>query len=258
MNRMDRNGHGSGKASETDIQAVRRTAEILDLFSVHRSRVTAQQAALLLDLNRTTAHRYLVSMEKAGLVQRHGSEYSVGRLVVQAASTHLGCIQLMRAAPAHMRILADHAELTCALSLWGRAGPVVVHVAEDHGHELVLTVPIGTQLNIFSAHAQVWLAFGHDQLAGQRLIAMLPPAQCSELTQRVEETRSSGLGLNVTSGYVAVAAPIHADSEVQGVVAVLGGSALLPPTRESSQAKALQDCVERISADMALWRDTTA
>ncbi len=236
----------------TDIQAVGRTAQILALLGPHREHLTAQSTAELTKLNRTTAHRYLSSMEQAGILERDGSTYTSGPLLSQLSSFHLGKKQLMSVAPPKMAELVRQTTLTSALSVYGANGPVVVHVEENRSNEVLLTVPLGTQLDLFSAHAQVWFAFGADQIAANRVINMLPQSHRTELESLIEQARDSGLGLRALndSGYVAVAAPIWSGTTLRATVAVVGTPILLPADRESNAARTLRQCAESISNDL--------
>lgn len=67
----------TGAASNGDIQAVSRTAQILTLFGPETPEVTVAEAAERLGLNRTTLHRYFVSLEAAGLLERTEERNSV-------------------------------------------------------------------------------------------------------------------------------------------------------------------------------------
>lgn len=247
--------HDSGS---TDIQAVGRTAQILALLGPHREHLTAQSTAELTKLNRTTAHRYLSSMEQSGLLEREGSRYTVGPLLSQLSSFHLGKQLLMSVAPPKMAELVRQTKLTCALSVYGANGPVVVHVEENRSNEILLTVPLGTQLDMFSAHAQVWLAFATDQIAASRVINMLPNSHRTELESLVDQARDTGLGLRALneSGYVAVAAPIWSGTTLRATVALVGTPILLPADRESSAAQALRQCTESISDELGQLRTT--
>lgn len=241
--------HSSG---QSDIQAVGRTAQILSLLGPHREHLTAQSVAELTKLNRTTAHRYLLSMEQSGLLERDGSRYTAGPLVSQLASFHLGRKRLMSVAPPKMAELVRKTNLTCALSVYGANGPVVIHVEENRTHEILLTVPLGTQLDLFSAHAQVWMAFGADQIGASRTMSMLPTNHRTELKSLVSDARESGLGVRALSesGYVAVAAPIWSGTSLTASLAVTGTPIMLPDSRDSDAALALGDCARTISNEM--------
>ena len=76
-------------ARSMDIQAVTRAAQVLALFDTKRSELTVAAVAKELGMNRTTAHRYLTSMEHAGLLVRNGNGYEAGPLVIQVGGVVL-------------------------------------------------------------------------------------------------------------------------------------------------------------------------
>lgn len=237
--------------ASTDIQAVGRTAQILSLLGPHREHLTAQTTAELSKLNRTTAHRYLASMEQSGLLERNGSKYTVGPLLAQLTAFHQGKKQLMNVAPKKMAELVRSTGLTSALSVYGSNGPVVVHVEENHSDEILLTVPLGTQLDLYSAHAQIWLAYGADRLVATRTMNMLPAEHRRELDSLVAESYETGLGLRSSdSGYVAIAAPIWSGSNVQATLALLGTPIMLPAKRDTDVAELLKECARAISTEL--------
>ncbi len=234
-----------------DIQAVGRTAQILSLLGLHREHVTAQTTAELTKLNRTTAHRYLSSMEQAGLLERLGPKYTAGPLLAQLSAFHQGRKQLMSVAPPRMAELVRSTGLTSALSIYGSNGPVVIHTEENHTDEILLTVPLGTQLDMFSAHAQVWLAHGAHQAAEARTMSMLPAEHRRELDSLVEETRTTGVGLRSSdSGYVAIAAPIWSGTNIRATLALLGTPIVLPAKRDTAIAEELRTCAQAISIEL--------
>lgn len=234
-----------------DIQAVGRTAQILSLLGPHREHMTAQTTAELTKLNRTTAHRYLSSMEQSGLLERIGSKYTAGPLLAQLSAFHHGQQQLMTVAPPKMAEMVRTTRLTSALSIYGSNGPVVVHVEENHSDEILLTVPLGTQLDMFSAHAQVWLAHGAHRIAETRTMSMLPPEHRRELASLVDDARETGIGLRSSdSGYVAIAAPIWSGRTLHATLALLGTPIMLPAERGTDTAEALKECAQAISAEL--------
>lgn len=237
-----------------DIQAVSRAAQILALLGPHRERVDAQEAAMLTGLNRTTAHRYLMSMAGAGLLVRHDGRFGVGPLVAQLGAHHLGRQEVLRVAPPLMRALADETRLTCALSVRGVDGAVIVHVEEDTSFDgLTLTVPIGARLDALSAHGQVWAAFAGARFGLTRDRAGAVRGSRQEVDELVRATRDAGVGLRATedSVFVAIAAPVIVDGEVVAAMSLLGTPTSLPPERDGRAAKALLESAAAIGAALA-------
>jgi DNA-binding IclR family transcriptional regulator len=239
-------------ARSMDIQAVTKAAQVLALFDTKRSELTVAAVAKELGMNRTTAHRYLTSMEHAGLLVRNGNGYEAGPLVIQVGALGLGRRTLLQVAPDHLRALRDRVQLTVSLSTWGVNGPVIVHVEEDHSRELLLTVALGTQLHMEAAHTQIWLAFGDDPLRTERVMAMASPETRDRMKRDIDAARTNRLAVRTSpaEGYVAVAAPVFDHTGLTGVVAVLGTQNTMREPLDGPQAAALRDAAERLSAEL--------
>ncbi|WP_432791706.1 hypothetical protein QYM46_02160 [Brevibacterium sp. K11IcPPYGO002] len=151
-----------------------------------------------------------------------------------------------------MSELVRQTGLTCALSVYGSNGPVVIHIEENRTSEIMLTVPLGTQLDLYSAHAQIWLAYGADQIGASRLLSMLPTDHRAELESLISDARDSGIGLRALndSGYVAVSAPIWSGTSLVATLATMGTPIMLPDSRDSHAALALTECAKAISEEM--------
>jgi DNA-binding IclR family transcriptional regulator len=233
-----------------DIQAVGKAAQVLALFDTQRPELSVAAVAKELRMNRTTAHRYLTSMEHAGLLARTPAGYEAGPLVIQVGALGLGRRTLLQVAPEHLRALRDRVHLTTTISTWGMNGPVIVHVEEDHSRELLLTVALGTQLHLEAAHSQIWLAFGDDPLRAERLLAMVSPESRDRIERSIEVARSRGLAVRTSpaEGYVAVAAPVFDRTGLVGAMAVLGTQHTLDEPVDGPQAEALVAAAEGLSA----------
>ena len=109
------------------IQSIDRAANVLSLFDQNTRTLTAALVSERLGLNRTTAHRYLQSLQSSGFLD---GSYGLGPLVDQLSALLAGRQQLLGLAPAIMRQLSDHTGLTCVLSFLGRTGAVVTLVEE--------------------------------------------------------------------------------------------------------------------------------
>jgi DNA-binding IclR family transcriptional regulator len=225
-------------------------AQVLALLDTSRSELTVAGVARALRMNRTTAHRYLTSMEHAGLLARTTSGYQTGPLVVQVGAQALGRRTLLQVAPEHMRALRDRIHLTVTVSTWGVSGPVVVLVEEDHSRELLLTVAVGTQLHLEAAHSLTWLAFGNDPLRVERTLAMVAPEARERIEREMAAARERGLAVRISpaEGYVAVAAPVFDRAGLAGAMAVLGTLNTLQDPIQGTQAQALGESAAALSA----------
>src|SRR6478736_3895692 len=111
--------------SASDIQAVTRAAQILQLFGPNRPQLTAAEAADLLNLNRSTVYRYCNSLVAAGLLERGHAigSFIPGGLLLQLGAFAMSQRKVLDLAPAVMRDLSFGAHMTAVLSLWGSGGP---------------------------------------------------------------------------------------------------------------------------------------
>src|SRR5690606_13411790 len=116
----------------------------------------------------------LQSLQSSGFLDH---AYGPGPLLDQLAAFISGRQQILAIAPAIMRQLSDRTGLTVVLSFLGRSGAVVSLVEEAAGGSVVLTVPIGTVLEIKAAQSRVLLAFQSDPAVVTRLHAVLDPDQ---------------------------------------------------------------------------------
>lgn len=237
-----------------DIQAVRRVADIIGLFSLTTPRMTVAEAAQRVGLNRTTVHRYFSSMVAAGLLERDPEEPSSfvpGSLVLQLGAVAQGQRRVLEIAPRHMRELSNEVELTTVLSLWGRTGPVVSLVAETMHSPILVTVRVGTQLSLESAQTRVFLAFFQSSEYVESWIADHPSPDLSDVRASMAEARATGTcrALQPTVDGVVVAAPIFDHGRIAASIAVVGTRSSLP-TGNRTKERALTRAALAITEEM--------
>lgn len=237
-----------------DIQAVSRVGQILTLFAPQSTELASTEIADRLDLNRTTAYRYCMSLVGAGLLERGSSGgFIPGALLMQLGALALGRRDVVDLAPPHMRELARRTGLTSVLGLWGTSGAVVSRIEEDTASGLLVTVRVGTQLSLDTAQSHLFLAFNHDQLQVDRLMANLPGADRDKLIEKIDYAREhrfafhEGAGM---SGIAVIAAPVFADYGICAAIALIGTDKKLPLTMESNAATLLVDSARRLSEEL--------
>lgn len=247
-------GSEIGTASNGDIRAVSRTAQILTLFGPGTPEITVAEAAERLGLNRTTLHRYFASLEGAGLLERteRSSVFTPGRLMLQLGAFAIGRRKVIQLATPHMRDLTRTTGLTVVLSLWGPSGPVVSHVEDDESHGTIVTVRVGVQLPLNTAQALVFLAFLPDQLTADRLLGTLPADQRMHVRERIAGIRERGLTGPVLNarGISVIAAPVFDDSAICATLAFVGTAHLLPVDACAREMALLSGTAARVTAEM--------
>ena len=215
------------------IQSIERAAMILALFDQHTRALTPALVAERLGLNRTTAHRYLQSLQASGFLN---PAYGPGPLIDQLSSLVSTRQQILSVAPTVMRQLSDQTGLTAVLSFLGRSGAVVSIVEEANAGTIVLTVRVGTLLELKAAQSRVLLAFQSDPNVVSRLHAELNGIEArheqAELTVvRRDRVAWADLG---RVGLASVAVPVFGTTDVHAAMALLGTTTMLPPSELSS------------------------
>jgi DNA-binding IclR family transcriptional regulator len=235
----------SGSGGTGDIQAVQRVGQLLALFTVNRPRLTVAEAASLVGMNRSTVSRYFGSLVLAGVLERSREEqaaYQPGPLLVQLGAVAQGQRRVLDIAPIHMRRLSRETGLTSVLSLWGSAGPVVSLVRELGTSPILVTVRVGTVLDMDSAQGQLFLRYSTD------------PAERRRVEADVAGVVALGLARAPApiGGLSILAAPVFDDHDVAATIAVVG----VEPD-DTEIATALRCAAFRVTVELGgteVWR----
>lgn len=232
---------------KNSIQSIERAADVLSLFDRHTRSLTPALVAERLGLNRTTAHRYLQSLQGSGFLDANNG---LGPLFDQLAPLISGRQQVLQLAPAVMRQLSDRTGLTVVLSFLGRDGAVVTLVEEASTGTIILTVRVGTVLELRAAQSRVLLAFQNDPGVVQRFHASLTPAEARQESlelARVRRERIAWADLGRV-GLSSAAAPVFGPHDIQAAMGILGTSAVLPShDSKGENARLLREAAEKLS-----------
>jgi DNA-binding IclR family transcriptional regulator len=229
------------------IQSIERAAAVLSLLDQDTRTLTAVIVAERLGLNRTTAHRYLLSLQKSGFL---GPGYGPGPLLDQLTALSSPRQRILDFAPSILRQLADQTGLTSVLSVLGRTGVVVTRVEEATAGTVVLTIPVGTVLELRAAQTRVLLAFQSDPSVVRRLHAPLDADEArleSDCLARVRRDRLAWADLG-RAGIASVAVPVFGSRDVQAAMGLLGTAAMLESdAAESMPVARLREAAEKLS-----------
>jgi len=239
-----------------DIQAVQRVGQLLGLFTVYRPRLSVAEAAALVGLNRSTVSRYFGSLVLAGVLERSHDDptvYEPGPLLLQLGAVAQGQRRVLDLAPRHMRRLSRETGLTVVLSLLGTAGPVVTLVSEIGTIPILVTVRVGTTLEMDSAQGQLFLHFSRDRESFTKYWESLEPDERRAVEEKVAATAKTGMArASAPMGMSILAAPVFDDHDIAATIAVVG-----MPSDEKEVAAALRRAAFRITAEMGgtdMWR----
>ncbi|HLU58069.1 MAG TPA: helix-turn-helix domain-containing protein [Pseudonocardia sp.] len=247
---VDRDGDfaPAAEADRGPIQSIERAAKVLSLFDGDTPALTAATVSERLGLNRTTAHRYLQALQSSGFL---GSGYGPGPLLDQLAAVISGRQQILTLAPAIMRDLSDRTGLTVVLSFLGRSGAVVTLVEEASAGTVVLTVRVGTVLELKAAQTRVLLAFQSDPAVVSRMLARLAPEEAVRERAQLASVRRDRLAWADLGqvGLASVAAPIFGRSDIGAAMAMIGTTATLSPGQRSGEpVDSLRQAAEKLSS----------
>lgn len=150
----------SAASARGDIQVVSRLAALLDCITANSPSLDIQSAADVLGVGRSTAHRYLASMEKSALLQRDASgKYVLGPMMVRLGAIAFSGSGLVDAAGPVMTELATKLAGTIVLGVWGGEAPVVARVERNTRQTTTVAVDVGRSLGPESAQSLVFNAF---------------------------------------------------------------------------------------------------
>jgi len=241
-------------ASSGDIQAVRRVARILRLFSESTRGLSVAEVAERTGLNRSTTHRYFSTMVAEEILERDPDEpstYVPGRLMLALGTIAQGQRRLLEVAPSYMRALSKAANLTVTLSLWSSFGPIVSLVSEPSTHPVLLTVRVGSRLGPESAQTRLFLALSQEEGIAERFLRPLALRDRQELEASFTEIRKTGICRvrlpNIDA--VGIAAPVFDHHELAATIALLGTVSSLS-IAGSPQEEALVDAAAAVTAEM--------
>lgn len=203
-----RNGDG-------DLQVIERAAAILRLLSVDQLSIQVSDVVDKLQLQRTTAYRYLSSLTAQGFLVRldETNSYTCGPLLAYLGAVAKSNYRVTSVAPPYMQELAKQTEETVVISLWAGLGAVVSRVQKPSPRVAHVSVTTGSLLELEAAQTKVFLANLKDRELIAGLIATLPNRLRRELAASLEVVAKEGFATwtDDHSGIAAIACPIFDD-----------------------------------------------
>jgi DNA-binding IclR family transcriptional regulator len=217
------------------IRSIDRAAQVLTLLDQDTTELSPAIVAERLGLNRTTAHRYLLSLQAAGFLTIGNGPGPLLDQLSTVISLHRPLIGL---APDVLRSIADDIKMSAVLGLPGRFGPVVRLVEEVSTSGMFLTVRPGTVLGPETSQARVILAFGADRETLARYHQGLSAERRRAEEQGFERVRRDGIAWADLGplGLAGVAAPVLREGAVAATVAIIGTDRMLSPDEPDSPA----------------------
>lgn len=202
------------------------------------------------------AHRYLVSLIRAGLAEqdRESGRYRLGPLALDFGLAALRQVDVLKFGGETLAELRAAIDETVLLAIWGNKGPVVARWEES-------TRPVATNVRagwvmpmLNSATGRCFAAYLPGTVTAPLLEAefVLMPDERARYAARLDEIRSHSLSRvegDLLRGVASVAAPVfgHAGAIV-AVIAALGPQGAFDVDWEGAYAVAVKDAAARLSA----------
>jgi DNA-binding IclR family transcriptional regulator len=208
------------------------------------------------------AHRYLVSLIRAGLAEqdRESGRYRLGPMALEFGLSALRQLDVLRFGGEVLADLRAAIDETVMLAIWGNKGPVVARWEES-------TRPVATNVRagwvmplLNSATGRCFAAYLPEAVTAPLIEAeyLLRPDDRADYPARLAEIRARGLSRvqgDLLRGVASVAAPVfdHAGAIV-AVIAALGPQGAFDVDWNGSNAVAVKAAADSLSRRLGAGR----
>ncbi len=236
-------------------------------MGILRAMVNGQRSMMLkeiaagADMPASKAHRYLVSLIRAGLVEQDpaSSRYDLGPFALNIGLVALDRLDRVRLGLNVIAEMRDEINQTTALAVWGDKGPVVVRW-ERPRRPITVNVITGTVLDLLSsATGRVFAAWMPKKAVAPLLAAEMKAADVpadlrtkAGVEAMLGEVRRLGFadthGFHRIPGVEAVAAPVfNFKNEITMAVLVVGVQGMFDTRPEGEVVRCLKRHAEALS-----------
>ncbi|MFK3779688.1 IclR family transcriptional regulator [Agrobacterium sp. NPDC089420] len=203
-----------GEKRSALIQSVAVAARFLDLLAKSDTAVALGELAKRAGTGRSTAHRYMQSLVREGLVTQDPASgcYDLGPAALKIGISALRRINPVETAGRRMKMLASQIGASCGVAIWTDRGPTVVRWAKSASFA-ISTVALGDVLPLDnSACGLVFQAYlPPDRVAAVRRLQ--PPAfrgsrADAGILETIRDTGGAELHEHLFSALTGKAAPV--------------------------------------------------
>lgn len=220
-----------------DIQAIVRAASVLRLVCRLQA-ISVNDVSEALSLERTTAHRYLRTLKKVGLLKNdaageHRGRYQLGPLAATLADAISSGISVYANAKAELPTFADELGCTAVLSLVAGFPITVTEVAYPKGDRLAVRIPLGYHVPLDGAQSIIALAFLPD---AEAVLADVPEPTRTRLRELAEAARATGVHQTTAQGMPVCAVPLLQDGRLVSTIAAVAEPGSTRPPEQTRAA----------------------
>ena len=255
--------------SRQGIQSIEVGVPLLRVLADHGAPMMLRDLASEAGMPAATAHRYLVSFVRTGLVAQDplSGRYDLGHFALELGLASLARLDAVRVATPALDALGEEIGETVALAVWGNMGPTIVRWVESR-RPVNVNLRTGAVMPLLhSAIGLCFVAFFDSPMLAPKLDEELQinargedtraPMTRTQLDALTTEARQHGMSRAVGSvipGINAFCAPVF-DHDGKMVLAItgLGPAGLLPPHWSGPVPKAIRAAAQNISRQLG-WR----
>jgi len=256
---------GDPGKTQQGVQSVEVGMRLAECLAYASAPLTLKELAAACDMPAAKAHRYLVSLIRAGVVERHPvtGKYDLGQLALEMGLAALGRLDLVELGGQALLRLRDSLDETLLLAVWGNRGPTVVRWLES-SHPVTVNVRLGSVMPLLSsATGRTFLAY-LPAAATQAMVAQemaqpdTPYRDRADVEDIMEAVRAHGLGRvhgDLLPGVAALAAPaFNQQGEPAAVLTALGAASAFDDSWDGPIAEAVREAARALSARLG-YRD---
>jgi DNA-binding IclR family transcriptional regulator len=219
-----------------------------------------KEIAAAADMPSSKAHRYLVSLIRAGLVEQdpQNSKYDLGPLAIPLGLAAVDRLDRVKLGLSSISALRDSTNETTALSVWGEFGPVVVRWERPHRPITVNVVTGNTVSLLATSMGRLFAAWMPSEIVRPHLERELKQGRSTEFTtlEQVElmlkTVRVDGFSFVRDSGYssrvLGLAAPVfNFKNNISMAISIVGVEGISDLGPQSPALVELQRATEALS-----------
>lgn len=205
-------------------QSLERGLAVLSSFSADRPELGISELARMLDLTRSTTHRYVATLAALGYLYQDDAtrKYRLGPRVLDLGFAVLGSLELREIAAPHLRRLAETTGHTANLAIRDDTDAILIDRVRGRPcryHHFEFSLHVGSRLPLYcSATGKTLLAFlprpDLDRLLDRIELAQRGPRTLTDRTAlltELKQIRRTGIAVNdeeLDSALRSIAAPV--------------------------------------------------
>lgn len=240
------------------VQSVEVGMRLAQCLAAASGAMTLKELAAAAGMPAAKAHRYLVSLMRAGLVEQEPvtGRYDLGWLALELGLSALGRLDLVEQATNALLALREAVGETMLLGVWGNRGPTVVRWLEG-SHPITVNVRVGSVMPLLSsATGRAFLAYlpvAMTRPLVERELAdpACPLADATAVEALAAEVRRHGLSRvegDLLPGVAALGAPAFDHrGELVAVLTALGADTVFDASWDGPVAVPLREAAARLS-----------